>query len=160
MEVTYSPAIKPNYITRCVVFAMEIRPFTQNTVSANRTNTARPPFSPSARQVPRHPSCPVPSQRIAAQRAPVPPDRAIPQAPPTSSPHRVLGDSGIIGTNGEPPTQKSLSDATPSIDGDKFRILRFICQSQSLTLLFSSKPYQISFIRCQSMPFIRNFGNR
>ena len=26
MEVTFSPIIKPHYITRCVVFAMEIRP--------------------------------------------------------------------------------------------------------------------------------------
>ena len=101
-------------------------------VSANRTNTARPPFSPSPRQAPERPSCPVPSQRIAAQTAPVPPDRAIPQAPPTSLPHRNRASPFHT------PYPKSLSDATPSIDGDKFRMLRFICQSQSLKLLFSS----------------------
>lgn len=28
MEVTFSPVVKPYYITKCVVFAMEIRPFT------------------------------------------------------------------------------------------------------------------------------------
>ena len=28
MKVTFSPVVKPYYITKCVVFAMEIRPFT------------------------------------------------------------------------------------------------------------------------------------